>query len=228
MVNEVDTHKTSAIGYMHRDYDPVPGGQRVAVDLPDTSEVPTGTLMGTFNSDEYGDGWVTAGHVLEGGDNFVTEVISSENDMEALGYSRDVIDSGNVDIGFIEHDGQLPEDSITRHDNSSIDMSIGGIYTDSALDYHAGEGTLDVEMQGQTSGRKSGEVKKTLGSPTKGVVVGNLMDEGDSGGPMFVDHGSATMVGAIAGGYRPVTIWDEWTWGTTAETIEEELGGQIY
>ena len=147
-----------------------------------------------------------------------------------MGYSRDVADSGNLDIGFIESDGQAPVGSITDFTNSSIDMNVNGIYTDSALDYHVGKDSLDVKMQGQTSKRKSGKVKKTLGSPTEGVVIGSLMADGDSGGPMFVDEeDGAAMAGTISGGYSPYWSLDpEWTWGTTVETIEDELGGSIY
>lgn len=215
--------------YQFNDFDPVPGGQRLAVDTP---EIAAGTIMGTFHSDAYGDGLATAGHVLQADGNFVTEVISSSQDMEALGYSRDVKaenKSDYIDCGFIDMSSvnQNPTDSITSSDNSYIEFNIDGFYTDEALDYHAGEdNTLKAEMQGATSGRKSGYVRDTMGlSDTKAVAVDALMDDGDSGGPIFnaVDSTSAYLLGNISGPYL-----SNMTEGTTIETMEEELGGYAY
>lgn len=204
--------------YESRDYDPVPGGQKIK-----PFGIPGGTLMGTFHSNEYGDGWATAGHVPEENGKIVEEVIGGGN-REPLGQARDVVVNGDIDCCFIEpYSSASPTDEITSSDNSFKELDIDGFYEDSALNYNEGTG-FEVEMQGRTSGRQTGEL--TDFDPTTGSVqVDYLMDDGDSGGPMFTFTGdSAYMVGVM---HSKSDLFG-YTEGTTVETMEDELGGYVY
>jgi len=232
VVGEIDRED---FNYEFRDYNPVPGGQRIISYADTDNGYPLGTLTGAFHSNEHGDGLVSAGHVLNQNDVYVNEIISDSDssDEDSLGQSRDVQNSNWLDIGFIEMTfDQSPKSWITSPDNSDIDLNISGIYTDNGLNYYADGNPIDISMQGKESGRKSGEIKKTHGSPTQAVTVGTLMDEGDSGGPMFTnrsDNDLITLAGLIDGGYTPYGYTSpQWTWGTTAETMEDELGGFFY
>lgn len=219
VVNEVEGHKTAA-DYQYNDFPEVPGGQRVQTN----TEI--GTIMGTFHSDQYGDGLITAGHAFDAeGDEAWEKVGPDTADVETLGYARDVVENPPVDCAFIEpHDWQSVTDHITSSNNSQLEFPIDGYYSDSALEYNEGTG-WEVEMQGKASGRVSGNLKKTIGSPTQAVKIDSAMDNGDSGGPIFRSKGGgAYIIGDI---YKASNFYG-WTKGTTIETIEDELGGYVY
>ena len=215
IVTERDFNQLSS--YTQRNYDPVPGGQIIQ------GEEDSGTATAEFFHPDYKEGLITAGHVFASGGETVSQWTGAFAD--EIGVAKDVKDTSLKDFAFIDMTSdESPTDYITTEDNSSKWKRVDGVVTDQTLNNQVGE-NFEIHMQGQASGRKSGPLYKTksdfLGN-TKMAVVDELMDIGDSGGPMFREqNGNVYLVGAISSG----ADGDTKTKGTTAETIEGSTGG---
>jgi len=213
-------------------WDNVAGGAPISA--PHGTESNYGTITAPFSSDQYGDGWVTAGHIVDVNDNQVFHHV--EGNTETLGDSRDYTErdqAGNdqpeTDCAFIESmNGKTPISWIAAEDYSDpTDIDIGGIVTDQGLENNVGDGNFLLQVQGRYTGRTSPSqingVEKTFTGDVKSAIVDQYAtQDGDSGGPVFhVDGGIAYIAGSHYGMHddRPGSI------ATTAETIEEELGG---
>lgn len=160
--------------------------------------------------------------------------ITSENSAEDIGEARDVIDSGNddnIDCGFIIADKQDPYSAIGGPNNLTTDLGIDGTISNETLKNHVDDTSYEVFTQGMASCRQSGHINKVRpqgseGDDIEAVVLSQATQDGDSGGPMFIKESDtqAKIVGNIVGkagfGYD--------VRGTTADTIERELGGYIY
>lgn len=225
IVEYVENGKSS---YTYQDFDQIPGGQRVGTIVNSGSQIEKGTIMGRFDSDQYGNGLATAGHVLNSNGKDVYEIIGSNNQREKIGTARNVVDGDNIDCGFIQlTESDTSIDKITSSDNSYKELDIKGFYKDEALNYHAGQdNTLNAYIQGKESGRQPGYITETLADPTEAVVIDTPNIKGDSGGPIFeiADDGTY-MIGSIVSHWG---ILGDKTRGTTVQTIEDTLGGDIY
>lgn len=218
--------------YNYVDLSGIPGGH------PINGGAGQGTITGSFHSNTYGDGLVSAGHVLGTNNQIVQEITEKKDDGELItdliGRARDISiqNDNNIDCGYIEPNSDHSASSaISGPQNQSTDYSINGIVTDWEIyNNFLGNSNYEVKLQGQKSCRKSGQVtgvKPNTGSPNdiEAVVAGPLMGDGDSGGPIFYTTSSndAYLVGNIVGG---AGVFE--TKGTTAETIEETLEGDFF
>lgn len=202
--------------------DQVPAGVSIS------TSVTGGTLNAPFHSNEYGDGWVTAGHVVieDGGSGNNRVDLRRNSNSIYIGDSRDehrpesIFD--NLDYAFVEPlDSKDPSEWIVSPDGSSEQYSIGGIVTDEALSNNVGNQDYEVLGQGATSGRLSGYIDNIDGWPgIESVKTTFNVNDGDSGGPIFhLDGDTAYIAGII---FKDGATVSE---STTAQTVEDELGG---
>ncbi len=220
---------TPQCDYQKRDSDTIPRGDMLRSDIGEF------TAMGTFHSDEYGDGLATAGHVMEEGMMIAKNEPNDQNPW--IGNARDVVDDttdDNIkyrDCGFIEvENGYSVMDAITGSDNSYIEFTIEGYHTDESLNAHAGEETLEANYQGRSTCRHQGYIEEV--SQNEEVVLVGLDEEtqdGDSGGPYFDDATTteAYMIGSH-NGIHTDAFFNKYATATTPETIEDSLGGHIF
>ncbi len=200
-----------------------------------------GTIAGPFNSNEYGDGWVTAGHVAGG--NNVDVFHEVDGVTEKIGVTRDYTDSGYIDCTFIEPTGDIdPIEWIASSDytsNKNRELE-SGVLTDDALRNHVDDQSWDMNMQGQTSCRVStyvdGVIEDIFGNVQAVTLDTRTSEGGDSGGPYFLEvydssdnHHNAKIGGVHIGKYDSNgDDYYERIIGTSAETVENELGGTFY
>jgi hypothetical protein len=195
-----------------------------------------GTITAPFHSDSYGDGWVMSGHVASANGEEIAHELDDPIDRVDLGTSRDQINSGVRDCAYIESDTyRIPSSWIPSEDyNDSQDISIDGILTDAGLENRVGQ-NYDLTVQGRMTGRHNTNLEGVI----KGGVFGNdvkalIADQnntvsGDSGGPVFHQLSNGVYIcGTHIGTYDTN---DDGTYedsaATTAETVEEELGGNF-
>ncbi|MFB6199506.1 MAG: trypsin-like serine protease, partial [Candidatus Nanohaloarchaea archaeon] len=182
-----------------------------------------GTTNAAFYSDQYGEGLVTAGHIV-GANNIVVEQDAESN--EFLGLSEDYHKNGDIDCAFIQMTSE-PIGTIVSPDYSdTTDLEVAGIITDEELKNNVGNAYFRLDRQGRSSCRDDGyivRVGETFWGDVKSVETSQNVKEGDSGGPLFFRDGE---VAEIAGGI--VGSGGEGTVSTTAETIEEELNGNFF
>jgi len=193
-----------------------------------STTVTGGTLNAPFHSNEYGDGWATAGHVVieEGGSGDNRVDLRRNSNYIYIGDSRDEHrpenSFDNLDYAFVEAlDSKEPSEWIVSPDGSSEEYSIGGIVTDEALSNNVGNEDYEVLGQGSSSGRLSGYIDNIDGWPgIESVKTTFDTSNGDSGGPIFhLDGDTAYIAGIMFKDQATVTE------STTAQTVEEELGG---
>jgi len=212
--------------YKQRRFNPVPGGQMVE-GIGDGGGL--GTLMGPFYSDQHGDGWVSAAHVVGSSGNDVeqNQPPSAAGDAR-IGEVKDRIYKSWIDVGFIdESDVEITTQDISEKYNTDYGEYIDGIVTDQELKNKLDE-NFEIHMQGRVSNRESGTlngIKKDIFGRTIGHTTDKGMAGGDSGGPMFHKDGEFVYMTGLIVGPDPN---GPGTRGTTVETIENRLGGQTY
>lgn len=202
----------------------VPGG--VWTEDGDSEE--SGTICGTFhdNSDG-GDGWITAGHVV--GSSGTVE----HPDNDDIGTVKDYYNDGiDIDCAFFDADfTETPWSAIASGPfSSSVDLEIGGIVTDSQLNNHVDDSNYTLYTQGIATDRTSGTIEKMLFNDAA-VVTTHDTESGDSGGPLFrVIPDSEDMDDAYIAGdvIKEIGSGDANTKSTTADTVENKLGGSFY
>lgn len=180
IVGEVDSDKFCS--YQEKLYDPVPGGQIIQGEG-------AGTATLAFVHPDYGEGLAASGHVL-GSDGTSVHQFNSTEGANLIGKAREVTNTQYRDCGFVEMPyEEVSIDYITTSDNEGYWEKVDGLVTDESLNNKAGTGAT-IQMQGKESCRKSGTLDKTKGpgSSTEMVVVGDLMEDGDSGSPMFIEQ----------------------------------------
>lgn len=183
-----------------------------------------GTLCATFNSDNNGDGWITAAHVAKCETNSVAGEMIHDNDV--IGDTTDVYYDGvDIDVAFVDStSGEVPTSKISNTDYDGYDYSIAGRVTNSTLENNVGNTSYELKTSGFTTNRLSGYVTDMTSFGSSAVYTNHSVDNGDSGGPLFeVKDDGVYIAGVIAkktnqGGCK----------STTAETTENKLGGQFY
>lgn len=224
-----------ADNYDGEHYDEIPGAAPVAR-VVEPEEWVAGTATAPFHSDEHGDGWVMSGHVASGNGEDIVHQLDDTIDTVDLGTSRDQINSGFRDCAFIESDTyRIPSSWIPSEDyNDPKDISIDGTVTDEGLENRVGQ-NYGLTMQGRYSGRHdttlTGVIKGgLLGQDVKALVADyNDTVDGDSGGPVFHQLSEGAYIcGAHTGTYDSDddNVYEN-SVSTTAETVEEELGGNF-
>lgn len=192
IVGEVDSDKFCS--YQEKLYDPVPGGQIIQGEG-------AGTATLAFVHPDYGEGLAASGHVL-GSDGVSVDQWNSTGGFDRIGKAREVTNTQYRDCGFVEMPYEETSiDYITTSDNEGYWEKVDGLVAGESLKNKAGTGAT-IQMQGKESCRKSGTLDETKGSgsSTEMVVVGDLMADGDSGGPMFIEQdGGVYLVGSIEG-----------------------------
>ncbi len=206
-------------------YEEVPAGVAIS------TSVTGGSLGAPFNSNEHGDGWTTAGHVVKGspfssGDANTNVYESSPNPEDWIGESKDgYFDLLDLDYAFVEplKDGETPSQWIVSPDGSSKEFPIGGIVTNTALENNVGNQNYEIFGQGASSGRGSGYIDSVNGiNETSSVTTTNDMSDGDSGGPLFHEIGGTALIAGIM--FEDVSAGAK---STTAQRVEDELGGSF-
>jgi hypothetical protein len=237
-----DVQQTAYIGENHAD---IPGGAPIETETDSGIEI--GTTTAVFNDNYEGYGWVTATHVV---DESIDDVVYQRTDNDPL-TSEDpfgIVDekvfqqNGDIDCAFIDMDSNQDEDQafyIAEPDYSDPrDIYASGIINDETLRNNT-DGTYTVYMQGSsstTSGRVQTSVTGTKANWT-GDVYAVITDEksygGDSGGPIFrlvdTDSGQeARICGTVKGAHDSNEDGNyNDTLSTTAETVENKLGGNF-
>lgn len=235
-VVESDVRSTAYLGENHAD---IPGGAPIETETDSGNE--TGTITAVFNDNYDGYGWVTATHVV---DESVDDIVYQRTDNDSstsedpFGIVRETVfeQNGEIDCAFIDTDPNQDENwafYIAEPDYSDPrDIYTQGIITDQKLRNNT-DGSYTVYMQGSSSGRTQTVVIGTKANWTGdvyGVITEAPAEGGDSGGPIFriVDTSGgqeARICGNVKGIYDSDGDGDEDTLSTTAETVENKLGG---
>lgn len=138
-----------------------------------------------------------------------------------------------VDCAFVDSGYDItPKDWIANPDFSDPSgLDVTGIETDASLENHIGDQNRDIYVQGRMSNRTStyvdGVIKNSAGEVKAVVLEQEETEDGDSGGPIFLNYDSnkATICGSHGGEFGGILDTD--SYGTTAETIEDTLDGQF-
>lgn len=207
------------------DWDYYPGGAAVDVDIGSSTNL--GSTAGSYHHPSYGDGLITAGHVVDSSGNEIWRAGTADD----IGTGRDVTYGttiNDIDYAFIEmDDDENPSSYVVNSDNTSKKYPIRGTVSNQALENHVDDSSWTVYTQGRSTCRSSGYVKDTVGlwGATDAVITSQDVDPGDSGGTLFrVNNGDAYICGNIIQEVNSGTDAKS----TTAETLEDHMGGYYY
>lgn len=186
-----------------------------------------------FHSNEHGNGWTTAGHVVlngDGGENTIYQItgpdyLDNYKDRDTMGVSRDGHTDGligsNLDYAFIEpNSSERISTQITNPEGTEKQLELTGILSNEELENHVGDDDYTMYTQGVTTERTEGTIENMAGQ-SQAVVTSNSIEDGDSGGPLFYKPNEDEAY--IAGILFKKTFGNAAS--TTAETTEIELDG---
>lgn len=198
-------------------YDEIPAGTAISTNIEG------GTLNGPFHSYDHGDGWVTAGHVVEDDSGTYDVFIDTSDGFIEFGTPHDThYDKIDLDYTFIEptNSSRSPSAWITNSNSQNKDLEIGGILSDEALENHIGDESYNLQTQGRASCRSDGYITDVNGFGTSSVTTTHPVGPGDSGGPLFRELDGVAFIAGDVFKEAP-----EGAQSTTAETVEEKLNG---
>lgn len=246
LVGEQDCTDNS--GMAPYDWSEGPGG--ALMDCPQASggEGATGTTCGTFVHTDHSPnkyGLVASGHVMEEVRNDLQWSRTpgkwhAGDAYEVINETNDLIGSTGVDCAFIRmrgQDGYSQQSQIADPSNDgTTDYPIDGIITNDSLMTAADNcGNYPFYTQGAKTKRIYGCIKglgyKGGFGNNNNVLSDHTVDHGDSGGPLYYinDNGSAFIGGTIYAHYNPNSLGQcGGALSTTAETVEDRLGGAFY
>lgn len=215
----------------------IPGGTPIYVPGTDSEPTNDGSVTGSFQHSDYGEGWITASHVVY---NREGEEVHQAGDK--IGDVKQTYnDNEDIDCAFIKPTStEKVTSNIATANNDGIDMRISGIVTNSTIENNIGNTDYRVKSQGQTTCRNDGYIQDTYGiwGGTSAVGTSNEVDPGDSGGALFhIDsNDTAKIVGNIFAERGPEESDSDledcgkykYCEGTTSKTIEGTLDGYFY
>ena len=211
--------------YYGNDYETVPGGSMIR----NSDSTKFSTLNTAFHANKFNEnGWITAAHAVDSN----RQPLYHRSSSDRLGIVRQRSLSSDIDICFVRRDSnEYSSATVTSPDGSDKQYPVGGIVTDAELNNHVGDSSYETWTQGRTTCRTSGEIVKTLGfwGGTSAVVTTQSVDNGDSGGPLFVKRTNeyGTTEAFMAGNVFAKTSGGNCK-STTAETTENKLDGYFY
>jgi len=206
---------------------------RAGVDMTFQSDAgPKGSLCAAFNSKEYGEEWISSGHLTQPGDDAYQGPLDS---LQKVGITRQADVFGEIDWAYIENTEGSVEPTAKLADPEGIesnDAPIGGIVADRTLENKAGTEET-YYTQAQRTSRLSGSLTKIDGVGSSYVRATHDVTFGDSGG-LFFGFGPNDFY-AYVGGVIFDQVGDDSDGDacgddvrcTTAETVENKAGGHF-
>lgn len=176
-----------------------------------------GTFCASFDHDNYGQGTIGSGHVCD------VPNAECEVDLQTVGYVDDYNDGLDIDWAFVNDDAQSVTSQIVDGNggNAGEDVS-SSIVTDAALNNDVGT-SKTYYTQGEATCRTSCTLEALNGFGTSWGRWTTSVQNGDSGGPVFIDEGSTVSIAGVI-----VSNYNGDCKATTAETIQNKANGAFF